>query len=287
MDEVQQATWCMGNVFTRTRPLGPLESARIVTAIRKHTRRLWLARFCVYGELLLIAGALFGLKLGLSWSITILALATMPGLLGLVVGGVALKPTHTLVCALQKDLREAVAEVYGREEVVRLPCSGVALVLYGNLTEMGFALPTASGPPREEPVTYPARFEWRPERSRFALCRRLTSTELAELELLRRRIANRHVLPTIAFFTFGALAIAALMKADPSADPFVPYAVIVTGMWFVWQLSHDLYVSARLSREHAVVTDNVKEGVEERAVEVLPKASLVWTIDRHPAGWRF
>jgi hypothetical protein len=277
----------MGNPFRGLRPLTSAEERRIDLIAARHSRRLLGARIVFYSELALLAASLIAVNFGYQAGQTIFALATMPGVFGLVAGGLAIRPLRQTIEGLRLDLNGGAAEIYGDDEVIRLPNSGLAIVLFGNEVDSANAYPVAVGAPKNQVETYPPRLEWRPERRKFAMCRRLTRAELAELEALRRRIATRYLAPTIGFFVFSGLAIIVLRSESKISDPLVPISVMLTGLWFVWRLASDLAMSARLSREHAVITDQIKDGRRERAIEVLPSASLVWTVDRTPARWRF
>ena len=277
----------MGNQFRGERSLTEVELRRIDVVLARHSRRLLGARLSFYGELLVLGGSMLAVKLGLSFGQTIFALATMPGIFGLVAGGLAIRPLRLMIAGLRLDREGCAAEVYGEDDIVRLPNSGLAIVLFGNVVDSASVFPVAVGAPRLQNEIYPARLEWRPERRKFAMCRRLSHAELAELELLRRKLATRYLLPTLAFFVFSLLAVFVLQGSARLTDPLVPVSVVITGLWFVWRLCSDLSVASRLGREHAVIADRVTVGRLERSIEVLPAASMVWTVDRTPARWRF
>ncbi len=277
----------MGNAFREARTLTLVERRRIQALRAKYARRLLWARAGFYGDLSALLTSLLMIQLGHHTWLTVFALATMPGVLGLVFGGAAIRPLGHLVASLKKDLQDGTIEIYGDEDVVRLPNSGLALIVHGNQVEPGSAFPVAVGAPRTQNVTYPARLEWSHERRMFTMCRRLSPAELEELQQLRRRIATRYLCPAFGFMAFSFLALWVLNQSGENSDRLVPVAVVLACVWFAWRLVHDLAVAARLGREHAVVTDSVHDGRREHAVEVLPYASLVWTVDRTPANWRF
>ncbi len=277
----------MGNPFREARSLTIVERRRIEVLRSKYLKRLAWARLGFYGELAILALSLCMVQLGHHEWLTLFALATMPGVFGLVVGGAALRPLGHLVKSLRQDLQNGTIEIYGDEDVVRLPFSGLALWIYGNEVEPGSAFPVAVGAPRNQNVVYPARLEWSRELRKFTMSRRLSQAELAEIQQLKRRISTRYLWPAIAFFAFSGLAVCVLTKSGDMRDPLVPVAVVLAGLWFVWRLLNDLSIAARLGREHAVIADSVNDGRRDHAVEVLPSASMVWTVDRTPAHWRF
>ena len=277
----------MGNAYRASRELSPGEFRRVTILRTKSIKRLMWARAAFYGELLLLALSLGMVRLGYREWLSVFALATMPGVIGLVVGGTALRPLRMLIESLKKDLDGGIVEIFGEDDVARLPHSGLALVLYGNEIEPGTAFPVAVGVPRAGSDVYPLRLEWSHARRKFALSRRLSAAELEEIQTLRRRIARRYVTPAISFFAFSGLAILVMSQRGEMGDPLVPISVLLAAIWFVGKLIGDLAIAARLGREHAVLADSVTYGRREHAVEVLPSASMVWTIDRTPAHWRF
>jgi len=277
----------MGNAFRAARALTPAECRRIAILRSKCLKRLIWARIGFYGELALLALSLVMVQLGHHVWLRVFALATMPGVIVLVIGGSALRPLRHLAACLKKDLHQGSIEIYGDHDIERLPHSGLALTLYGNDIEPGSAFPVAVGTPRNLSEVYPARLEWSHERRKFTMCRRLSQAELAELQQLRRKIATRYMTPAIAFFAFSGLAVFVLCQSGEMGDPLVPVSVVLAALWFALRLLQDLSIAARLGREHAVVADSVTLGRREHAIEVLPAASMVWTVDRTPAHWRF
>jgi hypothetical protein len=277
----------MGNAYRDSRALTPDECRRIAILRSKCLKRLFWARLGFYGELVLLALSLAMVQLGHEAWLSVFALATMPGIIILVFGGTALRPLRHLAACLGEDLNGGIIEIFGRDDVVRLPHSGLALIIYGNEIEPGAAFPVAVGVPRNRSEVYPTRLEWNHERKKFKMCRRLSQAELAELQQLRHRIATRYMTPAITFFAFSGLAIFVLAQKGEIGDPLVPVSVVLAALFFAWRLLRDLSISARLGREHAVVADSVTDGRFEHAIEVLPSASMVWTIDRTPAHWRF
>lgn len=277
----------MGNAYRASRALSPSEFRRVAILRSKCLKRLLWARAGFYGELLLLAVSLGMVRLGHREWLSVFALATMPGIIVLLLGGTALRPLRNLIESLQKDLQAGTVEIYGENDIARLPHSGLALMLYGNEIEPGTAYPIAVGAPRTGSDVYPLRLEWNHTRRKFALSRRLSAAELAEISVHRRKIARRYVTPATTFFAFSGLAVLVMSQSGQMGDPLVPIAVVLAALWFVGMLARDLATAARLGREHAVLADSVIYGRREHAVEVLPSASLVWTIDRTPAHWRF